>query len=92
MTVFGYALDNCLMVTENGYGNHNIFLPMFLTGVIISTIELFLRDRKKGTLLLIAIFLVQFLYYTVQFGNVYIRNRKRYTVDDDHCAAIHAPI
>ena len=67
MTVFGYALDNCLMVTENGYGNHNIFLPMFLTGVIISTIELFLRDRKKGTLLLIAIFLVQFLYYTIPF-------------------------
>ena len=40
---------------------------MFLTGVIISTIELFLRDRKKGTLLLIAIFLVQFLYYTIPF-------------------------
>ena len=76
MTVFGYALDNCLMVTENGYGNHNIFLPMFLTGVIVSTIELFLRDRKKGTLLLIAIFLVQFLYYTIPFIILFAGNLK----------------
>ena len=34
------------------YGYHNIFLSMFLVGVLISTIELFIKDRKKGGILI----------------------------------------
>lgn len=64
MTVFGYALDH-YFVTESGFGNHNIFLPMFLVGVLISAIELFQRDKKKGGILLGGIFLVQLLYYII---------------------------
>ena len=62
MTVFGYIVD-ARFVTENGYGNHNIFLSLFLVGVLISTIELFQKDRKKGSLLLGGILLVQLFYY-----------------------------
>lgn len=65
MTVFGYTVD-LYFKTESGYGNHNIFLPMLLVGVLISTIELYQEDRKRGSILLIAIFLVQMLYYIVQ--------------------------
>ena len=42
------------------YGYHNIFLSMFL---LISTIELFIKDRKKGGILIGVIVLVQILYY-----------------------------
>ena len=45
------------------YGYHNIFLSMFLVGVLISTIELFIKDRKKGGILIGVIVLVQILYY-----------------------------
>ena len=45
------------------YGYHNIFLSMFLVGVLISTIELFIKDRKKGGILIGVIVLVQSLYY-----------------------------
>lgn len=47
MAVFGYAADYCFP-TETGFGNHNIFVPMLLTGILISTIEAFCRDRKKA--------------------------------------------
>ena len=43
MTGFSYFLDS-RFPTPNGYGNHNIFLPMLLTGVLISTIEWFGRE------------------------------------------------
>ncbi len=39
------------------------FLSMFLVGVLISTIELFIKDRKKGGILIGVIVLVQILYY-----------------------------
>lgn len=45
------------------YGYHNIFLSMFLVGVLISTIELFMKDRKKGGIMIGIIFLVQVLFY-----------------------------
>ena len=45
------------------FGYHNIFLSMFLVGVLISTIELFIKDRKKGGILIGVIVLVQILYY-----------------------------
>ena len=43
MTGFSYFLDS-RFPTPNGYGNHNIFLPLLLTGVLISTIEWFGRE------------------------------------------------
>ena len=62
MTVFSYAIDYYLPTDGFGYGNHNIFLSMFLVGVVISTIEAFQKDRKKGGIMLGAIFAVQILY------------------------------
>jgi len=63
MTVFIYVIDHYLFPTDGfGIGNHNIFLSMFLVGVIISTIETFQKDRKKGGLMFGAIFAVQVLY------------------------------
>lgn len=67
MTAFGWLVD-AYLPTENGYGNHNIFLPMFLVGVLISAVELFQKDRKKGGLLLGGIFAVQLLYYALPFS------------------------
>lgn len=61
MTVFSYAIDYYLP-TKGGYGFHNIFLSMFLVGVLISTIETFQKDRKKGIVMLSIIFAVQILY------------------------------
>lgn len=61
MTVFSYAVDT-VFPTENGFGFHNIFLSLFWVGVLISTIEIFQSDRKKGSALLSAIFAVQILY------------------------------
>lgn len=62
MTVFSYATDYYLPTDGFGYGNHNIFLSMFVVGVLISTIEMFQMDRKKGGIMLGAIFAVQILY------------------------------
>lgn len=67
MSIFGYAIDY-FMPTEYGYGNHNIFLTMFIVGVLISTIEIFLRDHKKGGILLGCIFAVQLLFYILPFA------------------------
>lgn len=61
MTGLIYAIDYYLP-TNGGYGNHNIFLNMFWVGLLISTIEMFLKDRKKGCAMLGAIFAVQILY------------------------------
>lgn len=62
MTFFSYGVDT-LFADGNGYGNHNIFLPMFLVGLLITAIETYQKDRKKGGILLGAIALVQLLYY-----------------------------
>ena len=62
MTVLSLAIDHCLP-TEHGYGNHNIFLSMFIVCVVISLIEIFPKDRKKGWIILGAIVAVQLLYY-----------------------------
>lgn len=64
MTVYGQVIDTWF-VTEGGIGFHNIFLSMFLVGVLISTIELYGKDRKKGAVLLGAVFVVQVLYYII---------------------------
>lgn len=61
MTVLGLFLDT-RFPTETGYGNHNIFLPLFLTGLLISAVELYQRDRRRGAVLLGAAALVQLLY------------------------------
>lgn len=66
MTCFIYMIDK-YMVTQNGYGNHNIFVTMLLVGVLISTIEEFCKDRKNGTIMLGAIFGVQLLYYILPY-------------------------
>lgn len=62
MTVFSYAIDYYLPTDGFGYGNHNIFLNMFWVGVLISTVEIFQKNRKKGGIMLGAIFAVQILY------------------------------
>lgn len=64
MTFFAYWIAT-QFVTDSiyGYGNHNIFLSLFWVGLLISTIELFIQDHKKGSILLGAIILVQVLYY-----------------------------
>ena len=64
MTLFGSLVDTYLP-TEAGYGNHNIFLSMFLVCVLISTIELFQTDRRKGLVLVAIIFGVQLFYYSL---------------------------
>lgn len=63
MTVFAYAIDHYYLPTDGfGYGNHNIFLSMFLVGLLISTIEIFQKDRQKGAIILGAIFAAQILF------------------------------
>ncbi len=61
MTALGLFLDACFP-SQNGYGNHNIFVPLFLTGILISAVELYQRDRRHGGLLLGALALSQVLY------------------------------
>ena len=61
MTAWGLFLD-ARFPSEGGYGNHNIFVPLFLTGLLISAVELFQRDRRRGGLLLGARALVQVFY------------------------------
>ena len=73
MSFFMYTIDTHF-VTANGYGNNNIFVPMLLVGVIISTIETFQRDRHKGSLLLAGIFLVQVLYAVLPMFIPFLRS------------------
>ncbi len=61
MTAWGLFLD-ARFPSEGGYGNHNIFVPLFLTGLLIGAVELFQRDRRRGGLLLGALALVQVFY------------------------------
>lgn len=60
MACFGLFLD-ARFPSEWGYGNHNIFVPMLLTGGIISIIEGFQKDFRKGLKLLGLLALVQLL-------------------------------
>ncbi len=73
MTALGLFLD-ARVPSEGGYGNHNIFLPLFLTGVLISAVELYQQDRKKGGLLLGAAALVQVFYMLLPFLFPFTRN------------------
>lgn len=66
MTVMRYAIETNFSAGKN-FGNQNIFLSMFIVGVLISTIELFRTDRKKGVLLLGVICGVQILYYILPY-------------------------
>ena len=61
MTAWGLFLD-ARFPSEGGYGNHNIFVPLFLTGVLISIIEAYQKGRRKGRVLLTALTLSQLLY------------------------------
>ena len=61
MTALGQFLDS-RFPTESGYGNHNIFVPLFLTGLLISTIELYQKDRRKGALVLSGLAFSQIIY------------------------------
>jgi len=73
MTVFGYTIDYFLP-TARGYGNHNIFLPMFLVGIIISIIEAYQKDRKKGCIFLGILFAVQLLFFILPGILPFVRN------------------
>lgn len=61
MTALGRFL-NTRFLPEGGYGNHDIFVPLFLTGLLISAVELYPKDRRRGGLLLGALALSQVLY------------------------------
>lgn len=72
MTVFSYGIAFYLPTDGFGYGYHNIFLSMFWVGLLISTIELFQKDRKKGWVLLGAIFAMQILFpYTERILRIF---------------------
>ena len=73
MTALGLFLD-ARFPTEGGYGNHNIFLPLFLTGLLISAVELYQRDRKRGGRLLGAAALVQIVYWLLPALLPFTRN------------------
>lgn len=60
MTFFGLFLD-ARFPSPGGYGNHNIFVPMFLTGLVISVVERFQKDPRQGGRLLAALALMQAL-------------------------------
>lgn len=65
MTAFGYAVGACFPTAGIDYGNHNIFVPLLLTAICISAVELFSQNKKKGWVLLGALFLSQMLYYAL---------------------------
>lgn len=73
MTALGRFLD-ARFPTGEGYGNHNIFVPLFLTGLLISCVELYQRDRKRGGLLLGAVAFSQVLYALLPFLSPFTRN------------------
>lgn len=63
MTGFILFVDTAFPVDGMGYGYHNIFLSLFLAGILISTIETFQKDRKKGLIMAGCIFASQLLYH-----------------------------
>lgn len=62
MTFLALLLDS-RFPTEYGYGNHNIFVPLLLTGLLISAVEGFQSDRRKGAGLLALLALSQVVYW-----------------------------
>lgn len=62
MTGFILFVDTFFPVEGPGYGYHNIFAPLFLTGLLISTIETFQKDRQKGLFMAGSILALQLLY------------------------------
>ena len=65
MTAFSLTIGYLLPTEGWGYGNHNIFLPMLLVGMLISTLETAQRDRKKALWMAAGLFAVQVLYFAV---------------------------
>lgn len=62
MTGFALFVDAVFPVEGFGYGFHNIFLSLFLVGILISTIEAFQKDKKTGLIMASCIFASQLLY------------------------------
>ena len=62
MTGFMIFVERYFPTDGFGYGFHNIFLSMFLTGVLISTIETFPQDKKKGLIMAGCLFVLQLLF------------------------------
>lgn len=62
MTGFMISIDAAFPTDGFGYGYHNIFLPLFLVGLLISTIEAFQNDKKTGWIMAGCIFALQLLY------------------------------
>lgn len=58
MSLLSLWIDAALP-TETGYGNHNIFVPLLLTGLIISTIEAGLENKKRGLQMAAGLFALQ---------------------------------
>lgn len=67
MTGFALFVDSRFPTDGFGYGFHNIFLSMFLVGVLISTIEAFSKSKKKGLIMAGCIFALQ-LFYSIAPG------------------------
>lgn len=63
MTGFILFVDAFFPTEGMGYGYHNIFLSLFLVGILISTIEAFQKDRKTGLIMTGCVFVSQLLYY-----------------------------
>lgn len=66
MAFFSLWVERTFPAEEFGYyGNHNIFVPMLLVGLIVSAIEAGQRDRRKGLWMAAGIFALQFFYLVV---------------------------
>ena len=65
MTGFIIFVDTAFPTDGFGYGYHNIFLSLFLVGLLISTIETFGDDKKKGMIMAGCIFILQILFHMV---------------------------
>ena len=61
MSLFCYLISS-FIPAPTGLANHNIFISMFIVGVLITTIELCKKDPRKGLLVTEIIFIVQLLY------------------------------
>lgn len=62
MTGFALFVDARFPTEGFGYGFHNIFLSMFLVGILISAIEAFQKDKRKGLIMAGCIFALQLFY------------------------------
>lgn len=61
MAALSLAVDH-LLPAEGGYGNHNIFVPMFLVGVIVTALERLSWDPRGGGRILAGLLAVQVAY------------------------------